>query len=425
MMKRRIPQSIALVAAAVVSMGALLWAADAGRQTIGLAVSPFGWQRLVVVHVLSSLLLSWAIATLASEAIPVLRSGWLVGMWIVAGAALAWLTLSSGAFIAHAMDADRFGYSVRLLVRVLWPVLLQLPWCLAGVAMAGEMVRARGPASRAALATLALTAALVAPACYLSSLLSQQMPAVVEVVAKPRIFKAKISLRRLCDVGSTQALELVNLDTGQPVRLSPQQALDALDAKQALIADRIKQLRVSDPDTTSALELASLLAALERRAEARQLLEPIAEENPRAAVQLAQLFQEEGDWPQSSRWFETALERAQSNPPQDLGEAAASVELQSRSYDAMAYNAGKMKQFDDAERYYLEALEKLPSQRAYFHHQLSRHYELAGRIVKSDEQRRESARLDPDKDEPVSTVLLLIGLVVAVVVYLLVQDNVM
>ena len=140
---------------------------------------------------------------------------------------------------------------------------------------------------------------------------------------------------------------------------------------------------------------------------------------------MAELLQEEGNWRQSSGWFETALERAQSNPSQNADEAAASVALQSRSYDALAHNADKMKQFDAAEQYYLEALQTLPSQRAYFHHQLSRHYELAGRIIKSDEHRRASARLAADEDEPASTVLLLIGLVVTVVVYLLVQDNVM
>ncbi|MCH8922019.1 MAG: hypothetical protein IIA67_02585, partial [Planctomycetes bacterium] len=177
--------------AAFVSMGALLWAAGAGRQAIGLAVSPFGWQRLVVVHVFSSLLLSWTLAALAAEAMPVLRSRWFVGMWIVVGAALAWWTVSRGSFVAHAMDANRFGYGVRLAVRILWPVLLQLPWCLTGAALAGETVRTRSAASRTALAALSLTAALVAPACYLSFLTNQQMPAVVEMVAKPRIVQGE------------------------------------------------------------------------------------------------------------------------------------------------------------------------------------------------------------------------------------------
>jgi len=450
--------AIGILLAAVVSVGALLLATPVGDL---LPVSPFGWQRIVVVHCLSTLPLAWVIAASLPPAPSVRSSRFRSLVWFGVGVLVALSTIGLGFTMDRFLARERVGFTGRLVVRAVWCLVLQVPWlAAAGVRFARPAIgNVPGPGASLGVArTLGLLGALTGcgiPAAYLAQFVATQTERAEQLCRKPRLRSAEQLLRRLVAVGSGRPVAVVAFSSGRVARLAPARALDFQRQQAQQVAAAVDALQAvwqqNSLDNDSRLNLARLLATLENMADARRVLAPIASTDPRAAFLLAQLLQDAKAWRESSRWFETSLRLAHAGGTgqqedrdiaggsgQSSARAGASGRLShpvrqttgrdekllSDAYDALAYNARELKQYDQAEQIYFRAMEKLPTRQAYFHHQLARHYKLAGRTLAAQQQEREAHRLNPGMYERPVGVGLVAGLLVLVILYiLLIQDQ--
>jgi tetratricopeptide (TPR) repeat protein len=153
----------------------------------------------------------------------------------------------------------------------------------------------------------------------------------------------------------------------------------------------IARLRRWPQSADERLALSLDLAALEQFAQARAIVEQDARRDPRAAIVVGGVLQDEQMWEQSSRWFRTAVKLLRQRR-----DAPATADRDYRTpYDALAANARELRQYTQAEALYHEAIRQAPSQAAYFHFQLGRHHQLGGRPAQAMQEFAEAAKLDP------------------------------
>lgn len=426
-MKSEYVHAIAVGCAATSSAAALLLIFDAEeRLVLDLAASPFGWNRVTIVHVLAALPLAWLAAALLAPLLPRGIAGSTTGLWVACGLSLAAATILWGAAVGSVLDGRAAGFSTRLIVRTCWPFLLQVPWCLAAHAQAPTdgMQRMRG-GSKTVLALLALFLAVGAPATYLDLLIRQRTVAVGEMIRDGRIDRAISALRWLADVGSSRPVDVSDPTTATAGRLSPQDALALLSRTVTRLADRIRRLENGPLNREQRLELARHFSSIGEHAKARAILEPVAAQNIQAAMLMARLLQEDQHWHQSSQWLNTALSLARKQSPPDQEKQKQLIEVQAEAYDLLAYNAREMQDYEGAEQYYREALEKLPSKKGHFHAQLGRHYKLGGRSLQAAQHQRTAHEIAPDIYTAPDAVYLAAALLVFVFLYVAIQEFVL
>ncbi len=386
--------------AAVVSMVALWMAAGIERQAIGLAASPFALHRMIVIHALATLPLSWALARALLTIAPVLKSRGMMFVWVAVGVLIVCATIGGGGFVEHGLNSGRSSYAVRLSVRVVWCLLLQAPWCLAAQAAAG----ARKQPSLFVLVHLLVIACVVAvavPISYVEVLLDRQTAEAMTLWREFRILKAQRVMQRLYDLGSTRSFGATQkLGTADSTRdeVRPALALVQLQSTVEYLEGEVQQLKAGEPTEAQRMSLAQYLVALDRTEEAKKVLDPLARHNPTAAIRLAKIFQAEGDAAAAERRLHRALKLAQAARADQLIEE--NVRIQAQIYDLLARSAGGRADYDAAERYCLEAIERLPSCRADFHYRLGRHYEFVGRPFQAVEHLQLAAELDPQQYDP-------------------------
>jgi hypothetical protein len=393
---RSLGNLVGLALAVVVPGLALAAAAGPEHRSLGLAVAPFGWPRLLVVHLLATLPLSLLAAkkgsgaffaphddappdTADAEKAPHPFLAW-AGIWAALGAGLAWATVAAGAAVGEGLDREQADFSVRLAVRVLWCLGLQLPWCLLGQCLS---VRAWPGGPRRAEGVLALLLAVAPPAVYAIGLIEAQTKKAGELLQGLRLTRARAIVAGLCDLGSAAAL------AGTPPPVLRREIVQAIRASTAALEHPL-------PEPASAearVERARLLAVLDRLDEAARLLEPLADTDPAAALLRAAVLQDQRRWEESSRCYRRALVLLQEAPPSDPAALAGRV----KAYDGLAFNARGRKAYREAEVAYHEALERLPAARAHFHFQLGRHHQLGGRPGPALHHLRTAARLDPGR----------------------------
>ena len=394
---RSTSMTIGPAVAAAVSIAALLIAGDAVRQAMGMPVAPFGWKRLIVVHAVAALPLSWMLASALQRQLPARTSLVEMILWITTGLAVAWATAAGGDIVGHVLDTVRGGSVTRLLVRAGWCAALETPWCLAAMAALPDATGPRHAALRLkGLVPLALVVAVIVPLGYADRLIDEQTLLAKKHSGNRHLAKARNIVWRLCDVGS--AMNLWELDAdgdGAIEEYPPPSAREVLENDLARLRKEIAALESAEPTGWQRIELAQNLVSVGELAEAQRVIEPLAVHDARAAVVLAQVYQQRKEWPESSRWFRRALELARSGRARDWAGAKTSEKIQVHAYNVLAHNARELDRYDVAEQHYFDALARLPSQRAYYHHQLGRHYEIWGRPVKAVEHFRKAFELDP------------------------------
>jgi tetratricopeptide (TPR) repeat protein len=379
---------LGILLALAVPLWALTAAAGMEREALGLVAAPFGWTRLLVVHLLATLPLSLVVAVGFRG-----RAGGATaaGVGAVLGTLLAGATVSEGASLAGWLDREQAGYYSRLAVRVLWCLGLQVPWCLFGLSLAPPRAGRSSDLPRWAAAALAVVVAVAAPAVYTGgpgraspyggahSLIDVQSRKAEDLLARTRPARAHAIVEGLCDVGSPRPIAD---EAPEALRNELRQALRAATA-----ASKVPlPARVSP---AARVERAQGLAMLDRLDEAERLVRPLAADNAAAALLLAAIWQEQKRWEESSRSYRHALVL--------LGQDPAAARARVQAYDGLAFNARERKAYQEAEAVYGEALAQIPEARAHFHFELGRHHRSGGRPGKALHHLQTAAQLDPER----------------------------
>jgi tetratricopeptide (TPR) repeat protein len=387
-----------LTLAAVVSIAALSLAAGPERRTAGLAPVPFGWYRVIVVHAVANLFLSWYVARMLTLWRPALAVRWKAVVWMVVGLAVGGMTVIAGGALQGFFEAFGADYLVRLLQRIVWCTVLQVPWCMAGAAAGGGAPGGRRYAIPAGhLLGLAVMTTVGVPVSYLAIFLEQQTLQAHQQWQQGQLVQAERLVQRLCDVGSSISLGTRPASgdaTRPPVDVTPPMALADLKGMIALMTEQVGALAATGNSESNRLQLALGYLALDRPADAAATLAPLAERSPRAALVLAQINRQRRQFDATRRWAEKVL--AIVGPP-PTSEEDQDIALQ--AYDLLAILAGEKGDYATAERYLLEALKRLPARRADIDFRLGKHYEIAGDFPRALDHLRTAAESDPQRYE--------------------------
>jgi len=396
------------IVAVAVSIAVLFLAGGLLGGSTDVAISPFGYHRVIVVHALTSLLLSWSIAGLL---VPSQRSFGVTAAWLAGGSGVLLLTIAFGRQVGIELDHAEIGYLGRMPVRVLWCVALQLPWCVFARSIERPTSTQKPTPTRTVGSivnrfALALVVALVIPYGYINTLTQKQTEIAKSLWQKERMVKALPVVRRLCAIGSPRSFGVSRTPDGRRQTVSARSASETLRQAIDYYSEEVRLLQSGPLDDPQRIRLAERLSSLGRLDEAQAALQPIASRHVVAAVIMAQTYQEQFQLSEGSRWYETAIRLARSTTPANPTEAAMLVEIQKRAYNALAGNARELRQFERAVGYYNEAIDRLPSHRAYFHYQLGRYYKEVGAPVRSAEHLGKAHELSPNEYGRADSVLV-------------------
>src|SRR5262249_53912837 len=152
----------------------LFFATDARHEAAGLALAPFGWHRLLVVQLLATLPLSLLLAYLLARSRLKQEAPLGAVLWTAVGVSLAWATYAAGSAAGVILTPADAGFFSRLVLRVAWCLLLELPWCLAGRWLAGPVTGEWRTIPPRFAALLAVVGAVVLPGVYAHTLIAEQ-----------------------------------------------------------------------------------------------------------------------------------------------------------------------------------------------------------------------------------------------------------
>jgi len=305
---------VGLLFATVLSIGALIGAADADRRSIGVAIVPFGWQRLIVIHSLATLMLSWWLARILQRCQPKWQrrtSCWVYG---AVGVAMAALTFFFGSHPAIVLEGSEPSYAWRMLARILWCAALQTPWCVVGFELSRADGASRPPLfSSANLFALAAITALGVPLSFLSVFLNQQAAVARDAWSRWKLADARVLVQRLKDVGCSTSLgerPTARDRGGVTTQITPARALADLQAACQIVKRQIDAMMAKPVRDEERRKLAQCYLALNRHDQAETILRPLADRDALVALDLARLLRER-DRPEESRtWAATALRQS-------------------------------------------------------------------------------------------------------------------
>jgi hypothetical protein len=383
---RRVAAMIAVYAPAVlIAWATLYFSGAAGDSAWRTPVSPFGWHVLTVLHVLAV----FPVAALAAAAAVRALSGWPTALLVAAictiGALIVVWTVSSDGAVGLALEKVRAAFTARWGIRVLWSFLLVFPWCVAACRLTAQSAHEVGRSMGVATWAMALIVAGGLPMVFTLNTVRQQTTEANQYLAAGRFWKAAPLIDALGDVGSTRPVESP-AELGRSV--SPAIARQELAAEIERIERETRQPLPSTATVEERVARARSLAAIGRLDAARAAIVPAAE-NGSAAMMLAVVLEEQGQWEASHGWYRTAARLwSESDDPQAMSNWIA-------AYDGLAKTARDLERHRDAEAAYREAIEASPASEAYFQFQLGRHYQLGGRPLDALAAFRRAAELSP------------------------------
>jgi hypothetical protein len=390
---------IAIAVAACVSIGSLMLAGErngTGQWTL----SPFGWRRVMIVHALSALPLSWSLSHVLGGLMGRTRR-WLAIYWLIAGALAAAMTVEFGNVAARMVDSAEVGYVARLFCRTSWCVAIQFPWCMWNIALASPNMRA--PQFLLTHTHRTVWSGVVAfglPSCFLAIFVPQQVTRATDLWQRERFVNAFDVVQRLCAIGTKTSLgeRSTSSDDGRTSRIviTPQIALAELGQAVRYISLKADELKSAEQNDVVCMQLAAAYRSLNRMADAEAVLKISAARTPAAALLLAEIHLEQDHYEASRQCAESALRMSRgSTGDGKLGKPAEEILVQ--AYFLLGLVAGKRNDLALAERYLLEALAQASSFRADVHAKLASHYEFTGQLYRSREHQRMAAKLAPLK----------------------------
>ena len=393
---------LGLILALVVSTASLVLAAGSERQTLGVATSPFGWNRVIVIYALSTLILSWWMARRLTSVRATPSQSRTKVVWCIVGIGISGLTVLTGPAAGYVLDEFQAGPMLRGAGRILWCVVLQVPWLMFATAVMQTLER-RPLFSTGNLLMLGLMTAIGVPVSFLAVFLDEQTHQAHRYWHEMKIVKARRIVQRLYDVGSTRPLGERESDGGSSAKrvVTPREALADLEAGARFFEENVR-LRSAPRDLTDqeVLELGSCYVALDKLDEAVAALEPVSKRDPWAALRLAELYRLMDRKQACQTSAEQALQLAQRLRPDDATEIRENENLQFAAYEMLVALAGERADYALAEGLLREALERLPSRRADVDGRLAKHFEFMGDFSQAAEHQARAASGNPEQYAP-------------------------
>lgn len=353
-----------VVASAVLTLIALLAAGEAPDSlAVGMMV-PFGWPRVAVVQVLAGLPLAVLLAALVRRTARKSSVRGIAGVWAVLGIMMTVIVIRSAAATADLLYPVQIGFTIRLLVRVMWCLSLELPWCLFAQYLCGPLFHdAPTRGARAIVWALTLVATFGLPAAYTSAVIDGESKTLDELLKTAHLRRAQLVAERLCAVGSAKT---VNGRTPDQIRRDLEMYLFKV------WSFVIRPLPQSAP-IEARVSYARGMALLGRQADAIQILQQMPQSNIPAILLLAAIQQDEERWDESTENFRCVLAQLD----HDANEAATANCI--RAFDGIAHNALKRGAPIEAVNTFEQALKRLPNSQAHFHLRLGKHFQQMGR----------------------------------------------
>jgi len=309
-----------------------------------------------------------------------------------------------GGVVGAIVETLEAGYLARLIVRILWCVILQVPWCLLGLAAARSADGTRDwQLALGSILSLGIVTAIGVPVSFLAVFLEQQTASARQLWEQQQLREAYRLVQRLCDVGSTLSLgDRVVTDGGfrRTIQIDPRRARQDLFQAVQYMQDRVDKLAAGPLTDANRLELVAGYGSLGELRQAEDLLRPLADRDAVAALKMAELQLQLKRSEQSRQWAEKALELAEAAPPQMMWNASSWRMSCWRAYDMLAVFAGEKADFDQAEEFLQEALQRLPAHAAHVHDRLAKHYEFIGELAKARQHQQQAAELAPNLYSP-------------------------
>jgi tetratricopeptide (TPR) repeat protein len=351
---------------------------EAHRSDLGLVLQPFGFARIVIAHSIASLPLALLLGRKVSARLAAPWAGPGKAALCVASIFVALLLMA--VFREGSELLAGAGSHLKVVMRSLWCLALQLPCCLALVP-AGKKSGDYQPACLDLI--LAAAVAVLLPGAYAAQVIVAQSASFADNLERGRLLRARAALEGILDLAGTEPI----------LNRSPADWRNVLEQE---LAGALGALRVPLPKNAPSdlrLRRAMLLGMVDRLDEAEQELQGLAAEMPSAKLLLAVVLQWRARWVESSALYREILERqlpAAWQNAQSLGDCIA-------AYDGLAFNARERKEYPLAEAAYREALSRLPpAVAAHFHFRLGQHYHQAGRPAAALEHLKAAANLRPD-----------------------------
>jgi hypothetical protein len=392
-----------LIMAVVAPCWALIWGGTSTGHPLPSAVAPLGMNRVVLVHVLAVLPLGLCLARLLLGKRPAARSGLLerhgtegtygtdrlgkrpvrsgllaASLCAVIGLGAVWLSIaladSLQEWLVHVEPLGKFA------VRVVWSLVLVLPWCVAVWSLVPAW-RVSPPHAAAGSWLLALAIPIALPWAYTSDLIEKESRRAEILLNDGRLWKGWQIVEQLVSLGSPRPV------SGQ----MPEQLLDQLSVRLRPLVDAVEKPLLPDASDEQRTQLAVQLFSLEQMDRARQILESLDEERPDACFYLAAIHGVQGDLPAGVRVCQRAIELLE----QHGEESPEIVNLRQQAYGRLADYLRRSQQYRQAEDVLRSGLDQWKASAAFFHFELGYHYAQGGRPQKALAHYEQAAGLDP------------------------------
>ncbi len=356
--------------AVVVPVVAIWFASPSTRSAYGLAVSPYAWPSLIVVHCLAAIPLAVLLGDWLRN-----KSKWVNPVPLVVGGMIL-SGIAYGAMGSIGESLEGVGFGLRCVVRSLLGLLLATPFVMAA--------RVEVPVFKQSWLSLGvgLVVGLVLPGVWAEKLTSETVPLMSIDLAKGRLVRASRHLEALLDLAPDR-----NLPSGSESRT-------LTEIKRRLNADlaRVSE-RVSSPPKESAkwaekIEYANDLVSLDRLEDAEKVLVKLSA-NPVAQRKLSEVYQLQKRYPESDAVLRSFLSEGLPRTDKPAVRIAC-IE----AFDALANNAAEQRHYNQVEAILNEAIEKLPNDEAHFRYELGLHYKMRNRPLDATRELNEAIRID-------------------------------
>ncbi len=336
---------------------------------------PFAMGRILIAHLLASLPMGMWIAWRTHR---LGETRWIAIALALVGVLLAGISL----LIAGPLgDWSVGGQEVRsFMVRSVWVLTLQLPWCFAAVVSLEKAQRQSVPFWADVVTALLLMAI---PAVYTLEVVRRQSKLVEDAIVNQQYRKALDVTGQLYVL---RTREIAGQDTAQ--------LLTDLSADVRALSQAVQQPLPDDPTIDQVLGRARQLYGLGEYDAVPQVLGSLSQTDPRASYRLARGLEAQGKWTAAAGQYQATIRMIATASEEAQSSAALNGTLRS-SYERLVNNLRRAGEYAAAESELKNGLENWPDHRDLFLLQLGFHYQLAGRTVEALDYFQQAGQANP------------------------------